>query len=217
MKTLSLKQIFDAVDYAPTLLPPTKAVVLDVEQVRKIIDRFAADDAAVFNFLHSEERCKTLSQWQQAADNFNYYASTPLTQYTIKLSSRQQLKITAADTSGWSKTSDLIDLVQKALKCRKAIEQADSPLSPEVVQGLRALSKKAIYTSLNGLNLSNAHYAQIKNLALPVNAIDRKLERKIYLNNIYAHRFLSETVRCRKAAPKSFRQRTSLSNITMKM
>ncbi|MGM0421897.1 MAG: hypothetical protein ACQEQL_02240, partial [Pseudomonadota bacterium] len=189
------KQVFDSISYTPAPLPPAEAEVMDMAQARKIIRRFAADDAAFFNFIHSiKPSCHlpTPLQSGHAMVHFKRYTCSPHPQFEIPLSD-QKLKITPEDTSGQAKVKSFVDLLKTALKCRKEVEAAESPSSPAVIKALKNFSKAVEEQKDQGLILSDEHFDQIKNLTLPINPADPMLGAHNRLQNVYFTHFSDKT------------------------
>jgi|AntRauTorcE11897_2_1112592.scaffolds.fasta_scaffold01903_3 hypothetical protein len=185
MKTISLKQAFESVGYTPAPLPSVESEVLDAKQLGKILERFAEDDAAFFNFLVGIwPSCYLPTPLpQRTAQNcFNRYAYMKSPEFEIGLPSQPLLNIIPGDTSGWRKKEGLLNLISQARHCRDVIKRAESPSSAEVITSLCELSAKATCsygTYDSWLNLSDAQFDQIKNLALPANPLDPLLQDDI--------------------------------------
>lgn len=195
MKIITLKQVFDSISYTPAPFPPAEAEVMDMAQARKIIRRFAEDDAAFFNFIHSiKSSCHlpTPLQSGHAMAHFKRYTCSPHPQFEIPLSD-QKLKITPEDVSGYLKVKSFVDLLQTALKCRKEIEAAESPSSPEVINALKNFSRAVEDHKDQGLTLLDEHFDQIKNLTLPINPADSILGERNRLKNGYFTHFSDKT------------------------
>ncbi|MGM0421896.1 MAG: hypothetical protein ACQEQL_02235 [Pseudomonadota bacterium] len=195
MKTLSLKQVFDSIDYTPAPLPEAESHVLGMAQARGILNRFAEDDAAFYVFLMRLKRDDRLPSPEMSMDIlhcFNCYTDMRPSREAIELPSQPRAKVTAEGASGKVKKDEFIDLIKNALHCRKVIKKADSPSSPEVVRSLLGLSNNVALAYRMGLNLSDTQFDQIKNLALPVNPVDPQLADFEYLDQLYVDRFLEK-------------------------
>ncbi|MGM0421894.1 MAG: hypothetical protein ACQEQL_02225 [Pseudomonadota bacterium] len=197
MKTLSLKQVFDSISYTPAPLPPAESEVLDSDQAHKIITRFAAEDAAFFNFLTGLKPSRHLPtplSYGEAQTCFNDFAHTLfLPEIELPARPRLKIKLDVDDISGRIKADKFLDLIKTALYCRDIVKEADSPSSDKVVDSLLGLSTNVAWAYDHGLKLSDRQFDQIKNLALPTNPVDAGLTDIRELRNIYVKHFQSAT------------------------
>jgi hypothetical protein len=195
MKTISLKQVFESVGYTPAPIEASESDVMDEKQARKIINRFAEDDEAFFNFLHSLKPSSYLPTPMQSGHAMGYfkrYVELNHPGIQIPLSPKQQLVITPEETSGKAKARNFIELMHIALDCQKDISYEVSPSSDKAIKMLKHVSIAAKQARDRGLTLSDSQFDQIKNMALPVNSIDQHLGDANYLTNIYSTHFCTK-------------------------
>jgi len=177
----------------------TDSAALSREQMQALIQRFAEEDARVFNFLQFYksspfDKEPTLS-YQRARSSFKYYLEKPHPNYDMELSKKVWLSVKDSEMTGMMKMSKLAAKIELAFKCRGVLEQMQNPAAEvKLIVAMKELSRQIERCSARHWGISPKEAQLIKNIMLPGNPFDPELADKDTLADMYSTHLQQKTV-----------------------